>query len=262
MRVVFAGDWHASSEAAWAAVEMAHDIKADAIFHVGDFLFTGKSKHKFLGSLDRAQRRFNMPLYFVRGNHDDTAFLARKRETLGTVADTPFVPLSDMLFYVPDGSVWEWDGVKIGGLGGAFSVDHNFRTEGRDWWADEVTAWEDVQTIAGTEGLGILVTHDVPDTVNIRSHRGGTPPAEWDIAGAAPNQRAIALAVDGAAPEYHISGHMHTRQTEFITTSSGKTVRSIILDRGDYFGREGTTEVLSNSLLALDLVDGNISPVL
>lgn len=259
MRVVFAGDWHASPDAAWAAVRFAKDINADAIFHVGDFLFTGKSLNVFLRSLDKALRRHDIPLFFIRGNHDDTKFLKRQQKLRGTVEGTPFVPLSAHLFYVPDGSVWEWEGVRMGGLGGAFSVDHKFRTKDVDWWADEVTAWEDVQKIAQIEGLDILVTHDVPDTVVVRSHLGVVPPTEWDISGAAPNQRAIAIALDGAAPQYHIAGHMHTRQTEVITTASGKSVKSIILDRGDYAGEESTPRVLSESLLVLDLQGGVIS---
>lgn len=260
MRIVFAGDWHATPEAAWAAIEHAKGIGADAIVHVGDFHFTGESRGRFMKSVNKALARYDVPLYFIRGNHDNPDYLDAQEAKRGTVDGTPFIAFSERLFYIPDGSVWEWDGVKIGGLGGAFSVDHKFRTQGVDWWANEVTKPEAVEAIAQTPDLGLLVTHDVPDTVFVSDLP--VPTKDMDIEGAHPNRQAIARAIEGSAPAWHICGHMHVRQTHFIrNATTGSETRSVILDRGDYAGEMRNQQRLAASLLALDFVDGEILPV-
>lgn len=256
MRIAFAGDWHASPEAAWAALEACAERGVERIVHVGDFMYTGTDKHRFLRSLDKGTRRFGIPLSFIRGNHDDTNAL--RRIVAATDKPTPegFFPVTDAIHYIQDGTQWEWEGVRLAGLGGAFSVDHRARREGVSWWPDEVTDREAAARLMREgQGTDILVTHDFPEGLPIRSLE--VPQGWLDIAGNEPNQRLIREVVEAVEPQYLISGHMHLRQTERFQTRNGVTT-SIILDRGDYVGRERNPQVVAAALLIMDLDNGSI----
>lgn len=81
---------------------------------------------------------------FIRGNHD-------KPETCK----------DDMVGCIGDGVV-ENDVMYIGG---AWSIDRDYRTPGVDWWHDEELTQDELDVIASTYTImkpRILVTHDCP----------------------------------------------------------------------------------------------------
>lgn len=85
---------------------------------------------------------------FIRGNHDNVSIC---RDTPG---------------YVPDGTYFE--DTKIFAVGGAWSIDYLYRTEGKNWWADEEVSEEEFAVIFDKyveTKPEIMVTHDCPDSV-------------------------------------------------------------------------------------------------
>ncbi|GAC1492672.1 MAG: hypothetical protein NVS2B15_12760 [Pseudarthrobacter sp.] len=74
--------------------------------------------------------------------------------------------IGDRNVNLPNGTVIERDGVRIGGLGGAYSVDKKHRTEGRDWSPQEEPSPEEAERLIAecSKGprLDILLTHDIP----------------------------------------------------------------------------------------------------
>lgn len=87
---------------------------------------------------------------FIRGNHDNPNVCARQK------------------YYIPDGTIEVFDGVKIMYIGGAKSVDREWRTEGFDWWADEELSHFKLQCFTDlyeVEKPDVMVTHDVPEEV-------------------------------------------------------------------------------------------------
>jgi hypothetical protein len=83
---------------------------------------------------------------FIRGNHDDPA------------------KCKEMPNYIADGTV-EGDVMY---LGGAWSIDHAYRTEGVSWWRDEELTIEELDSLidlyAKTKPR-VMITHDCPTQI-------------------------------------------------------------------------------------------------
>lgn len=127
---------------------------------------------------------------FIRGNHDDPAMC------------------KTMNNYIADGTV-ENDVMYIGG---AWSIDQDYRTEGVDWWRDEelsiaeldalIEVYEDVKP-------RVMITHDCPTSV------------AWEMflskgLGIGNNEliktrtgEALQAMFEIHQPEMHIFGHWH-----------------------------------------------------
>lgn len=116
---------------------------ADRSIQVGDFGigFAGDYWHE---KVDYIQSQGDHR--FIRGNHDNPQ------------------KCKDMAYHIPDGFV-ENDVMFVGG---AWSIDWGWRTEGVDWWADEECSLEEWSTIIDTYVATrprVMITHDAPTTV-------------------------------------------------------------------------------------------------
>ena len=83
---------------------------------------------------------------FIRGNHDDPAMC------------------KTMPGYIEDGTV-EGDVMFIGG---AWSIDHEWRTPGLDWWPDEELSYSELDKLVTKYGQAkprVMITHDCPTSV-------------------------------------------------------------------------------------------------
>lgn len=83
---------------------------------------------------------------FIRGNHDN-----------------PEICKTQMNGYIPDGTVDN----DIMYIGGAWSIDWQYRTPGVDWWRDEECSYEELSKfIAIYENIQprVMITHDCPTT--------------------------------------------------------------------------------------------------
>lgn len=84
---------------------------------------------------------------FIRGNHDHPAICKLHPS------------------YINDGH-YE-DGMMF--VGGALSIDKDWRIAGESWWPDEELSYEELQYIAGQYGVrkpNIMVTHECPESVS------------------------------------------------------------------------------------------------
>jgi len=91
----------------------------------------------------------NRDAYFIRGNHDDPSVCRSYEGYLGEWGVFDKVDLGKSVFFVS----------------GAWSIDREFRTEGRDWWRDEELGYMEFEracsTYADTEP-DIVLSHDCP----------------------------------------------------------------------------------------------------
>lgn len=131
--------------------ELYHQTATDAVNHgvertiqVGDFGvgFSGPYWH------DRADEfAWDGTHRFIRGNHDDPA---RCKKMAG---------------WIPDGRV-ENDVMFIGG---AWSIDHMYRTPGVTWWEDEELSIEALYHMIDVYSMvkpRVMITHDCPQEVS------------------------------------------------------------------------------------------------
>lgn len=262
MRIVFAGDWHADIDAAWAAVKVAAEAGAQWIVHVGDFFYTGEYGHRFLNSLNRALYRHDMCLVFVRGNHDDTNALRRaqaisERDQMATPEG--FIPMRQRVFWAPDGLFWNWNGTHFVALGGAESIDRARRTPNKSWWADEGVQEEAVAKAISYGSADVVVMHDVPANVVVRSLVNAGPAMDKNGIIGARSRALLQDAVDALKPSWVFSGHHHSFQRDVLTYEDGTTGQCIILDRGDYEGMQNSPRVLGSSLFLAEAEDGELT---
>lgn len=127
---------------------------------------------------------------FIRGNHDDPALC------------------KTMPGYIEDGTV-EGDVMFIGG---AWSIDHDWRTPGKDWWPNEELSYEELDKLVTKYSEvkpRVMITHDCPTEV------------AWEMflskgLGLGDNKliktrtgEALQAMFDMHKPEFHFFGHWH-----------------------------------------------------
>lgn len=95
---------------------------------------------------DRANAFLGTKHQFIRGNHDK---LTQCQTTPGWIHDGTVE--NDVMF-----------------IGGAWSIDHAWRTEGVNWWADEECSQEQFYQMIDTYAQvkpRVMITHDAPTSI-------------------------------------------------------------------------------------------------
>ena len=134
------GDIHGEWEQYHANCMDAIDAGCERTIQVGDFGvgFSGPYWH------DRADEfHWDGTHRFIRGNHDDPA---RCKKMAGWIQDGCIE--DDVMF-----------------IGGAYSIDAAFRTEGVSWWPDEELSMEELYRLIEVYDHvrpRVMITHDAP----------------------------------------------------------------------------------------------------
>jgi Icc-related predicted phosphoesterase len=84
---------------------------------------------------------------FIRGNHDNPEICRQSPN------------------WIADGTCETINNNRLLFIGGAWSVDRRFRTEGVDWWPDEECSWQILDQCidsAQSHKPNVIVTHDCP----------------------------------------------------------------------------------------------------
>jgi Icc-related predicted phosphoesterase len=166
--VVFAGDWHGNLPWATSRIQSIAASGVTTILHVGDFgIWPGASGKRYLQAVENTCARNGVEILVTPGNHEDWARLTAlwanaKHRDPDTGAALP-VFLTEHVQVLPRGHRFEIDGTRFMSFGGAASVDRHLRTEGVDWWPEEMPTEGDVQAAIAGEPVGVLITHDSPE---------------------------------------------------------------------------------------------------
>lgn len=164
-----------------------------------------------------------MTLILSGGNHDNWETLDRL-----PVEEDGLATYRSNIRILPRGSRTQICGLVVGGLGGAFSVDQGHRTEGRDWWRNEEPTAEEAQRLITDGPVDVLITHDAPAGVPLRS-QFDLPP---EIAASAEQTRLLLReVVDSLAPAHVFCGHWHQRRIHQLIHPDGRVSRVDVLDK-------------------------------
>lgn len=225
-RVAVAGDWHGDTRYAVAAIRYAAERGAQIILHTGDFgywpsayLFDvagsatsirDPARWAFGDAVSAALAEHDLTLWFVDGNHE-------AHDTLLAQPIDPATgrrPLRERVDHLPRGHRWTWAGSTWLALGGAASVDRQWRSEGHSWWREEyVTARQVTDAVAGGS-VDIMLCHDGPwSTPHLRArYTQGWP--DHDVARSNLNRKRIERAMVGTAAATIFHGHYHDRYSQ------------------------------------------------
>lgn len=234
--IVVAGDWHGNLGWARTVVRSAAWQGVKTILQVGDFgaLWPGKMNGRFEARLNLYLEASDIRLIFIAGNHDNWAELEKL-----PIDEDGLATLRSNIKYLPRPGRTTVQGLTVGGLGGAFSVDFRYRTEGKDWWAIEDLAPDHVAEFIAGGPVDILLTHDVPAGIQLRS--GLNLPADVS-ARANVTRELLTQAVAATRPAHVFSGHWHQRRIDEIMHPDGSTTRVDVLNMEN--SRDGNAVLL------------------
>jgi Icc-related predicted phosphoesterase len=136
--------------------------------------------------LQRLRNDFRLPIHFINGNHDDIPWL---QSLLGSGHDCVDIDPLHFLRYVRNGSVVEFDGVRVAFLG----------------WGGDQSESDSSTPVDGYSALvslapgscDVLVTHEAP--------YGASQGRDGRVQGT----ERIATLVDALQPRVHVFGHLH-----------------------------------------------------
>ena len=176
MNPLIIGDVHGKYGQYWRILQ---ETSAPSL-QLGDFGFS--EAHEFhLKHLDSSQHKV------LFGNHDDYSYL-RKPHSLGDHGFT------NGIFTVR----------------GAWSIDRAYRTEGRDWWANEELNYNEMQGAIDTYAEcrpEIVITHDCPHEVR---------QALFGIHDKSITSSGLQVMFEQHQPALWIFGHHHKSRNEVI----------------------------------------------
>jgi predicted phosphodiesterase len=203
-KIVFAGDWHMNPGYAEYAIAWAKSQDAQVILHTGDFGYT--FVREFVNAVHEAAEESDLIVMFVDGNHEDFNYLY----SLPIDPDGVRRVTDERIWHLPRGFRWEWSGKSFLALGGAVSVDQDYRTPGASWWPEETITFGEAILIAEEGHADIMVTHDAPAGHEIP----GLRPDDFAphlIHASELHRKTLKHVVDEVTPELLVHGHYHIR---------------------------------------------------
>lgn len=215
--IAFAGDWHANGPWASAMIRCAKRNGADVIVQAGDTGFT--FNHTFMKHLRRGLEETDLELFFVDGNHDEHPQLFRrwKRDENGFGIPRFTNPVEEnRIHYIPRGHRWEWNGKTFMGLGGAVSVDRQWRIPGDSWWPEEAITVAEAEYAARPGRVDVMVCHDLLESAELPNLRKSEGWPEDVLRASKQNREVIQAVVDAVKPELYVHGHFHQRHDQHI----------------------------------------------
>lgn len=228
-RVGIAGDWHGNAFHATKSLGTFSRLGISKVYHLGDFGFGfGVNYEK---SMDVELDRLVMTLDVVEGNHENYNYL-----NSFPVAENGQRNITPRIKALGRGQRWNIGDTSFVALGGAASVDREWRTPGRDWWPEEYITHNDVAYTAAGGYADVMLTHDLPSGVYIKLG----PQSDWpeeDIIRSDENRAMLRLAVDAVKPRLLMHGHYHIHNDE-IEINLGEHAQEEIT-RFVGFDREG-----------------------
>lgn len=201
-RLLMVGDVHGDLPFMRRVVEYAQEWTIDLIIQLGDFGAYWPGGERFTRGLWELSE--TMPIYFLRGNHDNATFLDACVVEHGW--ENP-ITLKNQLTFLPDGCRFELGGKQFGVLGGGFSIDWRIRTPEVNWWPQiEMAEAEDLDRL-GKERLDVLLTHDSPERLDHLAHQLGP----FDEENCELTKRVIRDGIRATKPYRLFHGHWHHR---------------------------------------------------
>lgn len=209
-RVAIAGDWH--GDALWASQALRAIQRMDpgirTVLHLGD-LWPDPYLCRILDVL--CVTRGIERILLTAGNHEPWPALTAALDD----ADGAPAQLSEHVWVLPRPFRFEINGRTFLSLGGAASVDREWRVPGAEWWPDEQITDAMTATAIARGSADVMLTHETPagtpvaavlDT--LRTNPLGFPTSAR--AESAASQQQIGRVWDAVRPRLLLHGHMHT----------------------------------------------------
>lgn len=211
MKLVVVGDTHGNMR--WVngtVIPFAAKHEATQILQVGDFGFVWPEANYLnkLAKLNRCLDRAGMELLFLPGNHDDHVKLARIEASAEVTPDGHY-QVTEHITYAGRYCAWTWAGRRLATVGGAVSIDREWRQRrlrarpkrAPIWWPEETLSADELTAARELGTVDVLFTHDAPSEFPLQG-------LEPDLESTAYRQ-AMAAVGRMLTPKIWLHGHYH-----------------------------------------------------
>ena len=241
-RVAVSGDWHGNwtwlSTLAPAITKLAPDVKT--VLQLGDWWMDRYVSDRIF--TDAGIER----VYVTLGNHEPWGQITPLQREHPREA----IRVSEVTWLLPRPARLQIGGREILSLGGASSVDREWRTEGYDWWPDENITHAHVDAALRGGPADVMLTHESPADSPVRKVREilrtnplGFP--EQARIESTLSRKMVSTVWDATRPNLLLHGHMHIPDAG--TTDDGRRVISMGCD-----GQQGNLAFLDLGTLELE----------
>lgn len=207
IKFIIAGDWHGNPYAARNAISAAMTEKAEVIIQLGDFgIWPSFDGMEYLDSMNTDLRAVDRKVVFVGGNHEDYNQI-EAWEKHNPRSSKGHVYVRSNILYIPRGCAWKWAGKTFLGLGGAISIDKQWRVPNESWWWQEAITNEQmneavINAAYRPNRIDYLITHDCSDRTPWKKRLKPDPDSVT-------NRKKIDFVLDRVKPRIQFHGHMH-----------------------------------------------------
>lgn len=215
-KVMIVGDTHANDEFISDIARIAIQNDCTDIVQLGDFGYTMTPRMMMavreFTCADDKPRRF----YFLDGNHDNHDLRLQLEKDHGWEAPIELT-YSDRMYYLPRGCTFTLGSIVCMALGGAVSIDKQYRVPGVSWWDTETISYgEASRAINRAEKLkqqrtpvAVMFTHDAPctDVFEANLTAGSYKNDEESTS----HRKQVTLVVESVNPKVLFHGHYHSR---------------------------------------------------
>lgn len=220
-RVLFAGDTHGNLSHLRYLIGIAVKERTPILFVLGDF---GYWEHQqegviFLDKLNHLAKDNGITVYFLDGNHDNLGYLIEVYDGAEFLNEDGSIRIREHIVYMPRGLRWTWIGVRFIALGGAYSVDKEYRLMLERKRRKPGTLWFPGEEMTDREMLDILTDDRTPVDIMLAHDKPYKSQPDWnrkDLTECLPNQHRLQAAVDTLKPKLYLHGHLHYRYTDKI----------------------------------------------
>lgn len=207
--VAICGDWHGDADFANGTLHSLNAKGVSQIIHCGDFGFGWD--RTYTPSVNATLIKFGQFLHWVPGNHENYDYI----DMLIHKGEQNHM---DNMYVLRRGEHFHIDGTDFVGIGGAYSIDKQYRRPHISWWPQELISYGDVMRILEEdyENCDVVIAHDAPLTAELNLMNGYKDDPETEG-----NRELLQIAVDHLEPDFVFHGHYHQRH-----------------DTEDHFGRK------------------------
>lgn len=212
-RVLIAGDVHGDLRAVDLLARRARANGASVILQLGDLGYWPHTDPQFIRKADRLLEQEGVHMLAIDGNHENFSALSCEHPDY-----EQFRVLGRRVLHIPRGARFEWRGRSFAALGGAHSIDKDWRrarerqarkrhqNQNWLWWPQELVSDDDVEQTTAGGRAEILLTHDCPMSVRIPGFDRPDPTTTE-------NRDRLQRVMDAVRPQLVCHGHYHRRYT-------------------------------------------------
>lgn len=247
-RIAFLGDWHGYTQPARRILTTTKQEKATHLLHTGDFgIWNSQGTQLFLKDINLRLKSNNQILYLVDGNHEEFPYLYDPKQF--PLQEDGTRRIRSNIFHLPRGFRWQWptpdkeNYVSFLALGGAYSIDRNYRRLGISYFDEEILNKQDIDKALQGGTVDVLVSHDSPaDSPNpvtddpLSQHNAARSFGHEHLANSNAHRLLLQSVTDRVDPAVIAHGHYHKyRISQHTRQATGTQVTTISLSEStDY----------------------------